>query len=371
MREIQAHGGDMTNRREFLWKAGATVALRARLGAEQRPAAMPTPRAAALMNAFGLKYPIFNAGMGMAASPELAIAVSNAGGLGAIGTGQRLARVASADVVRQLVARTKAGTARPFAVNFLLAVEPQTLPAALDAGAPIIQFAWGIPSGDTLAAVRRAGAKMGIQVGSAAGARQALDAGADYLICQGTEAGGHVQSSNALYEALPAVVDEAKSVPVLAAGGIATGAHIRRALLAGASGVLVGTRFVATKEAWAHTEYKDAIVRANAGDSVLTVCFQDGWPNAPHGVLRNRTFNMWDAAGCPPPGKRPGEGEILSTDVAGVMRRRYSGAWPTPDERGELLELALYAGKGVGAIRDIPSAADLTARLWKECIDAP
>ena len=77
---------------------------------------------------------------------------------------------------------------------------------------------------------------MGIQVASAAGARQALDAGADYLICQGTEAGGHVQSSNALYETLPAVVDEAKSVPVLAAGGIATGAHIRRALLAGASG---------------------------------------------------------------------------------------------------------------------------------------
>lgn len=103
---------------------------------------------------------------------------------------------------------------------------------------------------------------------------------------------------------------------------------------------------------------------------MLTVCFQDGWPNAPHGVLRNRTFNLWEAAGCPPPGKRPGEGDILATDAAGTVRRRYSTAWPTPDDRGQLLELALYAGQGVGAIHDIPSAADLVARLWKECVDA-
>ena len=93
---------------------------------------------------------------------------------------------------------------------------------------------------------------MGIQISSAAGARRALDVGADYLICQGTEAGGHVQATRPLYEILSAMIDEAKTVPVLAAGGIASGTHIRRALLAGASGVLIGTRFVATKEAGAH-----------------------------------------------------------------------------------------------------------------------
>jgi nitronate monooxygenase len=125
----------------------------------------------------------------------------------------------------------------------LLAFDPITLPVALDAGAPIIQFAWGIPAAETVAAIRKAGAKMGIQISSVAGARRALDAGADYLICQGTEAGGHVQSTKALYEVLPAVLDHAKTAPVLAAGGIANGAHIRRALLAGASGVLIGTRF--------------------------------------------------------------------------------------------------------------------------------
>ena len=319
------------------------------------------------MAAFGLRYPIFCAGMGTAASPELAIAVSNGGGLGALGTGS----TASADVVRQRVARTKSGTSRPFAVNYLLAFDPLTLPVALDAGAPIIQFAWGIPPAEAVAAIRKAGAKMGIQISSIAGARRALDAGSDYLICQGTEAGGHVQATKALYDVLPAVIEEAKTVPVVAAGGIANGAHIRRALLAGASGVLIGTRFVATKEAGAPEEYKAAITRAKAADTVLTVCFQDGWTNAPHRALRNRTLEIWEAAGCPPAGKRPGEGDILATNaIAGATKRRYSGIAPESDDRGAIMEMALFAGQGVDAIRDIPSAGELVARLWKDCLEA-
>jgi len=180
-----------------------------------------------------------------------------------------------------------------------------------------------------------------------------------------------VQASSALYDVLPAVIEEAKTVPVLAAGGIANGAHIRRALLAGASGVMMGTRFVATKEAGGHDDYKNAIARAKAADTVMTVCFQDGWANAPHRVLRNRTLEMWEAAGCPPPGKRPGEGEVLTTNaVNGATKRRYSFSTPGRDDRGALDELALYAGQGVDAIRDIPSAGELVARLWRECLDA-
>jgi len=336
--------------------------------AQQRPPAMPTPRASALMAAFGLKYPIFCAGMGISATPELAIAVSNAGGVGAIGTGSG---APLADVVGKRVAETRSGTDRPFAVNYLLAFDPVTLPVALDAGAPIIQFAWGIPRTETVAAIRNAGAKMGIQICSAAGARAALDTGADYLICQGVEAGGHVQASNGLYEVLPAVLEEAKAVPVLAAGGIANGAHIRRALLAGASGVLIGTRFVATKEAGAHDEYKSAITRAKAADTVMTVCFQDGWPNAPHRALRNQTFERWEAAGCPPPGNRPGEGDLLTTNAAtGATKLRYSVRSPAPEDRGAVTDLVMYAGQGVDGIRDIPSAGELVARLWKECLDA-
>jgi nitronate monooxygenase len=318
------------------------------------------------MALFGLKYPIFNAGMGGRALPELAIAVSNAGGLGAIGTGS-----AAADVVRQRVLQVKSATNRPFAVNFLLALNPATLPIALDAGAPIVQFAWGIPTLENVTTIRNAGAKMGIQISSVAGARRALDVGADYLICQGTEAGGHVQATRTLYEVLPAVIDEAKTVPVLAGGGIANGAHIRRALLAGASGVLMGTRFVATKEAFAHEEYKTSIIRAKASDTVLTVCFHDGWENAPHRVLRNRTLEMWEAAGCPPSGKRPGDGDIVATNAAtGAVKRRYMVVGPDPDDHGAVTELVMMAGQGVDVIRDIPSAGELVERLWRECVQA-
>ena len=358
-----------SDRREFLGQVAAVttgLGVGALTATAQRAAAMPTPRASALMVLFGLKYPIFSAGMGVTAIPELAIAVSSAGGLGAVGTA-----LPAADLVRQRVSKAKSATNRPFAANILLARNPEALPVALDAGAPIIQFAWGIPTVDAVVAVRKAGAKMGIQIGNAAGARRALDLGADYLICQGIEAGGHVQGTSALYDVLPAVIDAAKTVPVLAAGGIASGAHIRRALLAGASGVLVGTRFVATKEAGAHDEYKSALTRAKAADTVLTVCFQDPWVNAPHRVLRNRTLDMWEAAGCPPPGKRPGEGDVLTTNaVTGAMKRRYSTANPAPDDRGAVTELALWAGQGVDAIRDIPSAGELVGRLWKECLDA-
>ena len=358
------------DRRQFLQQATfvtAGLSNHAKSASAKQPiSAMPTPRANAMMAAFGLKYPIFCAGMGTASTPELAIAISNAGGLGALGTGSR---ATSADLVRQRVERIKTATKQPFAVNYLLAFDPVTLPAALDAGAPIIQFAWGIPAAETVGAIHKAGAKMGIQVGSVAGARRALDAGSAYLICQGTEAGGHVQAMSALYDVLGAVIEEAQTIPVIAAGGIANGAHIRRALGAGASGVLIGTRFVATKEAGAHDEYKVAITRARTADTALTVCFQDGWPNAPHRVLRNRTLDLWEAEGCPPAGKRPGEGDVLATNaVTGAVKRRYGVSNPQPDDHGALAELVLYAGQGVDAIRDIPSAGELVVRLWSECM---
>ena len=360
-----------TNRREFLQRASALgIGLGVRapaLTAAQRAAAMPPPRVSAFMKLFNLKYPISNAGMGSAAQPPLTIAVSSAGGLGSLGSGTRT----TADSVRTRVSRIKAATDRPFAINYLLPFEAPTLDVALEAGAPIIQFAFGIPTADMLRRIRTSGARFSVQVGSAENARRAVDAGAAYLICQGIEAAGHVQSTTPLEDLLPAVVEQAKDVPVLAAGGIASGAHMRRVLSAGASGVLMGTRFVATKEGHAHDEYKNALTRAKASDTVMTVCFQDGWTNAPHRVLRNRTVEMWEAAGCPPPGKRPGEGDELATNTAtGAKRIRYGIAPPYPDDRGTVLDMALYAGRGVDAIRDVPSAGELMARLWKECLDA-
>jgi nitronate monooxygenase len=296
--------------------------------------------------------------------PELTAAVINAGAMAGMPvwpfpTNEAVARVA----------RVRSATGKPFFVNYVLAFEPRSLPAVLEAGAPIVQFSWGMPDRAAIAAVRQAGAKMGIQVTSPASARAALDLGADYLVCQGTEAGGHVQAHSSLLESLPKVLEEAKATPVVASGGIATGADIRKILNAGAAAAMLGTRFVATRESLYHQVYKDALLRANKGDTVLTVCFEGGWPNTPLRVLRNGTFIRWEAAGCPPAGKRPGEGDVLATRPDGSKLLRYSFFSPTVGTTGEnLLDLAFSAGEGVGSVRDVPAAGDLVKRLWQETV---
>jgi len=206
-----------------------------------------------------------------------------------------------------------------------------------------------------------------MQVTSSESARAGLDLGADYLVCQGTEAGGHVQANRGLYEALPDVLREAKQTPVIASGGIGNGQGIRKALMAGASAAMLGTRFVATVESNAHPDYKQAITAAHAKDTVLTVCFQDGWPNATHRALRNKTFIAWDAAGCPAAGKRPGEGDVLAIRNDGSQVLRYFAISPSQGMEGRVAECALFAGLGVSFIKDLPAAGQLVERLWREC----
>jgi nitronate monooxygenase len=330
---------------------------------------MPTQRAQALMALFDLKYPIFQAPHGTnMTTPELATAVSNAGAMGALA----LTGVTS-DGARTAIAKVRSATKSAFFINYVLTLsagkEPESLRAALDAGAPIVQFSWGLPAKAVVSAIRQAGAKLGIQVTSAESARAALDVGADYLVCQGTEAGGHVQASRGLYEALPIVLREAKEKPVVASGGIGDGQAIRKALSAHASAAMLGTRFVATIESTAHPDYKKALLAAHARDTALTVCFQgvqDSW-RALHRALRNRTFMMWESAGCPSPGMRPGEGELVATHGNGRKLLRYSGYPPDQGFHGAVGEMALMAGLSVEYVKDLPAAGELVRRLWREC----
>jgi nitronate monooxygenase len=362
-------GADMqSTRRDFIKTsvaAGATFGVSGALGLNaaqpDRAIPMPTERAKALMALFGLKYPIFEACHGFTTSPDLAIAVCNAGAMGA------LASLSSTEDARKAVSKVRSATKGPFVINYILRSEPTSLQAALDAGAPIVQFSWGMPTKEMVSAIRAAKAKLGMQVTSAESARAALDLGADYLVCQGTEAGGHVQANRGLYEALPNVLKEAGHTPVVASGGIANGQGIHKALLAGASAGMLGTRFVATVESNAHPAYKQAIMAAHAKDTVLTVCFQDGWPGATHRALRNRTFVMWDGAGCPPVGKRPGEGDVVATRSDGSKVLRYWEASPTKGLEGAVTECALFAGLGVDFVKDLPGGGDLVERLWREC----
>jgi NAD(P)H-dependent flavin oxidoreductase YrpB (nitropropane dioxygenase family) len=162
------------------------------------------------------------------------------------------------------------------------------------------------------------------------------------------------------------VLEEARQKPVVTAGGIGNGQGIRKALLAGASAAALGTRFVATVESNAHPDYKRAILAAYAKDTALTICFQDGWP-ATHRAWRNRTFVMWDAAGCPSHGKRPGEGDVIATRPDGSKVLRYGSRHPTRGDEGAVTECPLWAGLGVEFVKDLPAAGELVERLWREC----
>jgi nitronate monooxygenase len=360
-------------RREFITTtatAGAALAFSSapESDASLAPTAisMPSERAKALMTLFGLKYPIFEAPHGARnTSPELAIAVSKAGAMGALALTDH-----TPESARDAVSKVRSATKSAFFINYILAFPfesaAESLQAALDAGAPIVQFSWGLPPKEAISTIRAAGTKLGMQVTSRESAKAALDLGADYLVCQGTEAGGHVQASRGLYEALPNVLEEAKQKPVIASGGIGNGDGIRKALLAGASAAMLGTRFVATIESNGHPAYKQALLAGHAQDTALTVCFQDGWP-ATHRALRNRTFVLWDAAGCPPPGKRPGERETVATRPDGSKVLRYDYRSPYRGMEGAVTECALYAGRSVDFIKDLPAASELVERLWQEC----
>jgi len=137
---------------------------------------------------------------------------------------------------------------------------------------------------------------------------------------------------------------------------------VRAAFAGGASGVSVGTRFAACEEAATHPLYREHLVAATASDTVLTGLFDIGWPDGPHRVLRNSTYESWIAAGRPAPGARPGEGEVIAFSGDEEVPR-YSMSLPTSATSGEVEALALYAGQGVGLIESVEPAAAIVERL--------
>ncbi|MCX7288356.1 MAG: nitronate monooxygenase [Rhodobacterales bacterium] len=315
---------------------------------------------AAFLAITGQRLPFIQAPIGSGATPDLVIAVSKAGGLGGLGLTWD-----SPDAVAATVARLRqALPGLAFFANFVLHFPCDGFDAALEAGVPVVTLSWGIDAA-RIARAHRVGTKVGVQVGSTEGARQALAAGADFVIAQGVEAGGHVQSTTPLATLLPQVVAVAGDRPVVATGGIASADAILRVIAAGAAGVMLGTRFLATREAGAHPDYKAALVSARPEDTAFTNCFDIDWPFAMHRVLRNSTFSAWEAAGSPQPPHRPGEGDIVFRQN-GVDHVRYSIMEPGPDAKGDLLGACLYAGTGVGDIDRIEGAGDLVTRWGAE-----
>ena len=169
---------------------------------------------------------------------------------------------------------------------------------------------------------KAAGALVVHTVGTPEEARRSVDLGVDVLVAQGNEAGGHVWSRLSTMVLVPLVADVAGKVPVLAAGGIADGRGLAAALMLGASGVWLGTRFLASIEAACHSDYKRRLVEAAASDTIETTLFDGGWPDAPSRVLRNRTVEAWEAAGRPSRVPDLGRARRLA---AHLMAIRYGG----------------------------------------------
>ena len=306
----------------------------------------------------GMTLPVVQAPIGGASTPELVAAVSGAGGLGMLAL-----TWTPVDRVPRRVARTQALTARPFGVNVVL-VWPQQerLARCLELGVPVVSTFWGDPA-PYAPLVHDAGALLVHTVGSAEEAKRAVDVGVDVVVAQGREAGGHVCGTVSTLALVPAVVDAAGPVPVLAAGGIADGRGLAAVLALGAQAGWIGTRFVATVEADAHPEYQERLIAAGETDTEHGSVFDGGWPDAPHRTLRNSTTS---AAVTARGGARPGEGEPVARRRDGSAVARYDSDLPTRSTTGDIEAMALYAGQGTGLIHEVRPAADVARSLAQQ-----
>lgn len=318
-----------------------------------------------LCRQLGIQYPLFSAGMGGGmAGPELAAAVSNAGACGVLGMGGL-----PAPYIRQQIHHLRTLTNKPFGVNLLLPIlQEGQIEACLDEQIPLLILFWGDPA-PYVAEAHRRGTRVFLQAGSVEEAQAAARAGVDAIIAQGVEAGGHVKGTTALSTLVPAVVEAVKPVPIIAAGGIANGRGVVAALSLGAQAVSMGTRFLTSEETQAVHAYKERVVQSRAEDTVYTVLFDVGWPDATHRVLRNKVLAEWEASGRPARGQRPGEGSIVGTlPVAGttVEMVKYMVFPPLTGFTGDIDDVVLYAGESCGLVHDIKPAAQIVRDVVRE-----
>jgi NAD(P)H-dependent flavin oxidoreductase YrpB (nitropropane dioxygenase family) len=312
--------------------------------------------------AYGLTSPIAQAGMAFVGmTPDLAVAVSNAGAMGSLGVG-----LLPAPVMTQVIAGIRAGTSAPFHVNFITPFTSQDqIDAVCSPAVPAVSFHWGHPAREWIDQLHAAGIHVFEQIGSVDAAKRAVDDGIDVVVAQGLEAGGHNYATLPTFALVPLVVDAVAPALVLAAGGIADGRGLAAALMLGADGAWVGTRLVATDESAAHDEYKARLVAASATDTVRTSLFGPETPDFnPMRVLRNRVV-----ASAPADGTRP----VIGETVLGGERmelRRFTNLVPMRGATtGDFEEMPLLSGQGVGLVDAVKSAAsviaDLTAGAWE------
>ena len=314
-----------------------------------------------LSQLLGIEFPIFSAPMGPdLAGPDLAAAVSGAGGLGLM-----QAQLSLPADFREQIQRVREATDKPFGVNFILALpHEENLSVCLEEHVPVISFFWGDPA-RYVERIHAAGSKVFLQVGSVEAARRAAAAGVDVIIAQGTEAGGHVEGEVATMALAPRIVDAVAPLPVAVAGGIADARGVVAALALGAEAVVLGTRFLATHEANAHPEYKQKLLEAGEKDTVRTILFGHGWPHAPHRTLRTSFVEQWLGNESRAQESRPDEPVIGKTWIGGreIPIQRFMSFPPSARVTGDIDSMALLAGQAVGLVNEIRPAASVVREL--------
>lgn len=295
-----------------------------------------------------IAHPILLAPMDLVSDGRLAAAVSRAGGFGMIGGGYG----DETWLTREMDAAGEARVGVGF-ITWSMAKRPRLLDLALERQPPAIMLSFGEvrPHANK---IKRAGALLICQVQTLAQAKEALVCGADILVAQGAEGGGH-GIARGTFPLVPAVVDLAAGVPVAAAGGIADGRGLAAALMLGADGALLGTRFYASKEAAGSAAAKQRIVEASGDRTIRGILFdiarRNVWP-APYAgrVLKNAFSERW----------RGREAELLQHQDEEAAR--YTKA----REAGDFETAAVIAGEAVDLISDIPSAAEIVERIVRE-----
>jgi nitronate monooxygenase len=295
----------------------------------------------------GIEYPVLLAPMDLVASGKLASAVSQAGGLGLIGGGYGNAEWLEREFAAAGNARVGCGF-----ITWSLANKPELLDLALRHRPAAVMLSFGDPS-PFAAKIKDAGAKLICQVQSLAQAKDAAANGADILVAQGTEAGGHGAMRSTL-TLVPEIVDTLPEVPVVASGGIADGRGLAAVMMLGAEGVLMGTRFYASQEAQGHPDAKQRIVEASGDDTVRSIVFdisrRNVWPSPYTGrVLRNAHAERWF-------------GRELELMRHPEEAQRYSNA----REQGDFDIAAVIAGEAVGLIHDVLPAAEIVNQIVRE-----
>jgi enoyl-[acyl-carrier protein] reductase II len=298
-----------------------------------------------ITNLFGIDYPIIQAGMIWASGWRLASAVSNSGGLGIIGSGSMYPAV-----LKEHIIKCKAATSRPFGVNVPLLYPDidKHIQVIIEEKVPIIFTSAGNPKTWT-GVLKEHGCKVVHVVSSSKFARKAEEAGCDAVVAEGFEAGGHNGREETTTMILVPAVCEAVKIPVISAGGIATGRQMLAAMVMGAEGVQIGSRFVASTEASSHLKFKEAVISAQEGDTALTLK-----QLTPVRLIRNKFFQEVQAAEW-----KGATLEELRTLLG--RARAKKGMFEGDVEEGEL-----EIGQVSALIKDILPASEILKNIWEE-----